>query len=261
MTHAGTVAPSARPSVRDSPSPPYDPSRLTAQEERGLARTIEAGVFARHLLETRTPCPFTTPGELWAVVELGDRARERFLAANLGLVLHVVRRDAGASARDRDDLVQEGCLGLAEALAGFDWARGTRFSTWAVPYVRSRIAEARRLDRGGIRIPVRRLRAAAAAGEQVLTTASIHGVEELETTWWRDDSGEDDEPGAAELADGWRELTHRERAVLTHRFGLAGRSARTQTATAEALGLPVKTVRVVEAAALERLREVCLAGR
>ncbi|WOP17822.1 sigma-70 family RNA polymerase sigma factor [Raineyella sp. LH-20] len=258
MTHAGTTAPAHPP----SPASPRHPPRLTAQEEGDLARTIEAGVFARHLLETRTSCPFATPGDLRAVVERGEQARERFLAANLGLVIHVVRRDAGGSAQDRDDLIQEGCLGLAEALAGFDWARGTRFSTWAVPYVRGRIAEARRLDRGGIRIPVRRLRAAAAAGEQVVTTASIHGVEELEATWWRDDTAVgDDEPGAVELADGWRELTRRERAVLTHRFGLAGRQARTQTATAAALGIPVKTVRLVEAAALERLREVCLAGR
>ena len=250
MNHAGTAASSHRT------------ARLTPQEERDLARAIEAGVIARHLLDTRTPCPLGTPDELRAVAALGDRARERFLAANLGLVIHVVRRDAGASARDRDDLVQEGCLGLAEALAGFDWARGTRFSTWAVPYVRGRIAEARRLDRGGIRIPARRLRAAAAAGEQVLTTASIHGVEELESTWWRDDVGEsDDAPGVAELAAGWRELTRQERAVLTHRYGLAGRDPGTQTATAAALGIPVKTVRAVETAALERLREVCLAHR
>ncbi|QGF24369.1 sigma factor [Raineyella fluvialis] len=237
------------------------PRLLTGDEERRLARMIEAGVIARHFLDTATPCPLGTPDELRAVVEEGLRARERFLSANIGLVVHLVRRDAGTSAPEREDLVQEGCVGLAEALATFDWARGTRFSTWAVPYVRSRIAEARRLDRGGIRIPVRRLRQAAAAGEQVLSTSSIHGVEELETTWWRDDPlCEDDGPPWEELVAGWRDLSDEQRAVLSHRYGLAGGPAGTQLATAAALGMPVKRVRATEAAALEYLRDVCLAG-
>ncbi|MEA5154071.1 sigma-70 family RNA polymerase sigma factor [Raineyella sp.] len=239
-----------------------DEPRLSADEERDLARAIEAGVIARHLLDAGGPCLQAGPDELRAVVDLGTRARARFLAANIGLVVHLVRRDAGPSVAERDDLVQEGCLGLAEALETFDWARGTRFSTWAVPYVRHRIAEARRLERGGIRIPVRRLRAAAAAGEQVVSTASIHGDEELEATWWRDDTTDpDDGPGREELVQGWRGLSREQQAVLAHRYGLVDDAARTQVATAAALGLPVKRVRATEEAALAHLREVCLAGR
>lgn len=242
--------------------PRTDEPRLTADEERALARTIEAGVIASHVLDTDGLCPQATPDELLAVVELGARARARFLAANIGLVIHLVRRDAGPSAAERDDLVQEGCLGLAEALATYDWARGTRFSTWAVPYVRHRIAEARRLERGGIRIPVRRLREAAAAGEQVVSTASIHGDEDLEATWWRDDTADPDEgPGHEELAQGWRGLSPEQQAVLAHRYGLVDGAAGTRVATAAALGMPVKRVRAAEEAALAHLREVCLAGR
>lgn len=48
----------------------------------------------------------------------------------------------------RDDLLQEGFLGLVEALRGFDRARGTRFSTYAIPRIWGRM---RHLLRSGAR--------------------------------------------------------------------------------------------------------------
>lgn len=41
-----------------------------------------------------------------------------------------------------DDLVQEGLIGLMVAIDGFDWRRGLRFSTYAVPVIRRRIDRA-----------------------------------------------------------------------------------------------------------------------
>ena len=232
---------------------------LTPTEECDLARAVEAGVIAQHYLDTADPCPLAAPDELAAVVSLGERARERFLAANVGLVVHLVRRDARSS-REQEDLFQEGFIGLVEALESFDWARGTRFSTWAVPYVRGRVAAARRLDRGGIRIPARRLRAAAAAGEQVLSVASIHGLEDLEPTWWQDTPSEvPDEPGWDDLVAAMGELSVEERSVLAHRFGLTGDRALTQTATAQQLSLSVKRVRATEESAIRHLRQTCAA--
>lgn len=232
---------------------------LTPAEERDLARAVEAGLIAQHFLDIPEPCPLGTREELAAVAELGRQAWERFLAANMGLVLHVVRRDAGSS-KEQDDLVQEGFLGLVEALETFDWARGTRFSTWAVPYVRGRVAAARRLDRGGIRIPARRLRAAAAAGEHAVRVASIHGLEDLESSWWQDSGGEaDDEPDWDDVSSALGGLSAHERSVLAHRFGLDGDRALTQGATARRLRLPVKRVRATEESAIRHLREAVAA--
>lgn len=229
---------------------------LTPEEERDLARAVEAGVIARHFLDDPPAFPLGTPEELAAVVAAGDRARERFLTANVGLVVHLVRRDARGS-REREDLVQEGFLGLVEALETFDWARGTRFSTWAVPYVRGRIATARRLERGGIRIPVRQLRAAAARGEQAISVASIHGLEDQESCWWQDSvgAGTDPGPGPEDLAATLPLLTPEERGVLEHRFGLGGHPALSRRATAQALGLPLARVRNTEEWAIEHLRD------
>lgn len=233
--------------------------RLTPTEERDLARAIEAGVVARHLLDLGEPYGLGTAEELAAVAEAGERARERFLAANVGLVVHVLHRDAGTG-RDTDDLFQEGFVGLAEALESFDWARGTRFSTWAVPYVRSRVANARRLDRGGIRIPVRRMRAAAATGEPALSVCSLHGTDELELSWWRDGTAaEAEEPGWTDVLAALGELSVEERSVLAHRYGFAGHGICTQQVTSRQLGMPVKRVRATEEAAIRSLREAVAA--
>jgi len=65
----------------------------------------------------------------------GDRAaRERIVSANLNLVRHVVRRYRSMGA-DGEELFQVGCLGLLKAVDRFDPARGTRFSTYAVPLI------------------------------------------------------------------------------------------------------------------------------
>ena len=235
-------------------------SLLTPEEERDLARTVEAGVIARHFLDDPPASPLGTPEELAAVVAAGERARVRFLSANMGLVVHLVRRDARGS-REKEDLVQEGFLGLAEALETFDWARGTRFSTWAVPYVRGRIAAARRLERGGIRIPARQLRAAAARGEQAVSVASIHGMEDQESSWWQVTVNDDSDPGPGpeDLAAALPLLTQEERGVLACRFGLGGHPALSRRATARALGLPVARVRATEEWAIEHLRHACAA--
>lgn len=68
-------------------------------------------------------------------IKAGDAAaRERFLLANMRLVLSMVHRFSNAQANP-DDLFQIGCLGLVKALNHFDLRFGVRFSTYAVPMV------------------------------------------------------------------------------------------------------------------------------
>jgi RNA polymerase sporulation-specific sigma factor len=66
----------------------------------------------------------------------GDRAaRERIVAANLGLVRHVVRRFRAMGLAEEEELFQVGVLGLLKAVDRFDPERGTRLSTYAVPLI------------------------------------------------------------------------------------------------------------------------------
>jgi len=62
---------------------------------------------------------------------------------NIGLV-HRVIRDHCPYRNDRDDLVQEGLLGLLEAARRFDPARQTAFSTYAYYWIRNRVLAALR---------------------------------------------------------------------------------------------------------------------
>ena len=63
-----------------------------------------------------------------------EEAREKFINANLRLVLSVIQRfyNRGESA---DDLFQIGCVGLIKAIDNFDIEQGVQFSTYAVPTI------------------------------------------------------------------------------------------------------------------------------
>src|SRR5919199_6441476 len=56
-------------------------------------------------------------------------ARRRLAECNLRLVVTIARRHQGLGL-DLPDLIQEGNLGLLDAIDRFDWRRGVRFSTY-----------------------------------------------------------------------------------------------------------------------------------
>jgi len=66
--------------------------------------------------------------------EASERATERLLEANRGLVRRIVARfrDRGA---DLEDLMQIGTIGMLKAIRSFELERGTCFSTYAVPLI------------------------------------------------------------------------------------------------------------------------------
>ena len=70
-------------------------------------------------------------------------AREKFVTANLRLVLSLVQRFYGKK-QSVDDIFQVGCIGLIKALENFNLAYNLRFSTYAVPMI---IGEIRRFLR------------------------------------------------------------------------------------------------------------------
>jgi len=71
----------------------------------------------------------------------GDAARAAFVAANHGLVRTVAARYQQRGL-PLDDLVQEGTVGLLRAVDLFDPARGYRFSTYAVWWIKQGIRRA-----------------------------------------------------------------------------------------------------------------------
>ena len=127
---------------------------LTAADERQLAQAMEAGARAARRLESGKAVGRKEAGELQRIVEEGRSAKERFISANLRLVVANARRYAGPDGLDLLDLIQEGNLGLIRAIEKFDWHKGFKFSTYATWWIRQAISRAIAAQSRTVRIPV-----------------------------------------------------------------------------------------------------------
>ena len=115
---------------------------LTAAEEVGLARAIEAGVLAASALaREELPCG-ADEADLRQVVEAGRVAQDQFQRANLRLVAALAHKWAGRTRLPAEELLQEGCLGLGEAVRRWDYGRGLRFVSFAYRLVEGAILAA-----------------------------------------------------------------------------------------------------------------------
>jgi RNA polymerase sigma factor (sigma-70 family) len=133
---------------------------LDAATEVELSKTIEAGLFAEHLLaEGRIGRRMggaprcASQEELEWLAEQGRAAQERFLTANLRLVVSIARK-YGRSQMPLLDLVQEGNTGLIRAVEKFDYAKGFKFSTYATWWVRQAITRGIAQQARVVRLPV-----------------------------------------------------------------------------------------------------------
>jgi RNA polymerase nonessential primary-like sigma factor len=126
---------------------------LTAEQEVELAKRIEAGVFAAHVLESDVELSPQRRKDLRMVVRDGGRARNHLLVANLRLVVSLAKRYTGRG-MPLLDLIQEGNLGLIRAVEKFDYTKGFKFSTYATWWIRQAISRGMADQGRTIRLPV-----------------------------------------------------------------------------------------------------------
>ena len=135
---------------------------LTALEERELSQIIEKGRDAQAALDAGE-----RGRELQRAVRAAANAKDRFIRANLRLVVSVARRYPLPPGMELLDLIQEGNLGLEHAVDKFDWRKGFKFSTYATFWIRQAIGRALDQKASLVRLPGDRSASLRAALRQV----------------------------------------------------------------------------------------------
>ena len=112
---------------------------LSAEEEVGLAKRIEAGRLATKALtqmaEHGEPQADSRRSDLMLICRDGEQARHDLLQAHLRLVVSLAKRYTGRGMALLD-LIQIGNLGLRRAAEKFDYTKGYRFSVYATWWIR-----------------------------------------------------------------------------------------------------------------------------
>jgi RNA polymerase primary sigma factor len=246
---------------------------LSANDERVLAKTIEAGRAAAQRLADGA-----SHADDERLVADGEQARHHFIEANVRLVQSIANKFSLPMHLDRDDIVQDGMIGLDKAVEKFDWRRGYKFSTYATWWIRQSIQRGLEGSATTIRIPgnrSRELRAAVNAdtGRLDADLARIEMLGQLESMDRPLGDGRDtlgamvrsDDEGPDEAAER-RVLCTQIDALLDHldptsryavaaRFGLRGLEPVTLSVIADQLGVTPQAVRRRIERAIAKLRE------
>jgi len=124
---------------------------LSAEDEVELTKLMDRGRSARVYLGEEAG-PEWTQARLREEIADGQRARRRFIEANLRLVASIAWRYRD-EALPLLDLIQEGNIGLFKAVDRFDHRLGYRFSTYATWWIRQAITRAIADHGSTIRLP------------------------------------------------------------------------------------------------------------
>jgi RNA polymerase primary sigma factor len=254
---------------------------LTADEERELSQTIERGRDAQARLDAGE-----RGRELRKAVAAAAAAKDRFIRANLRLVVSIARRYPLPPSMELLDLIQEGNLGLEHAVDKFDWRKGFKFSTYATFWIRQAIGRALDQKASLVRLPGDRsaslraaLRQASGDGEELddesarlyrLTTPTS-----LDRPVGDDDGSElidllaadvptpeqvllerEDEETLNDLLD---VLDTRARYAVEQRFGLMDGRKRSYREVGEELGVTAEAARRLVKRAVDAVREEAVA--
>jgi len=196
------------------------------------------------------PLPPEEEQQCFLRAESGDEdARQKLILHNLRLVSHIVRKYY-STARSPEDLVSIGTIGLVKAVDTFSIRNGARFATYAAKCIQNEILmhfrsqkklsseisinETIDIDRDGnpltyIDVICSDEDIAEEVDKKILTGRMLHYMEVA--------------------------LTPRERAILSMRYGLHGKTAQTQREIAATLRISRSYVSRLEKSAIEKLRE------
>lgn len=196
------------------------------------------------------PKPLTARQEREALEQMaaGDTAaRQRLIEHNLRLVAHIIKKHY-ANARDQEDLISIGTIGLIKAVDTFDVSKGSRLATYASRCVENEILMHFRATK--------KIERDVSLSEPIDTDSEGRPLTLMDVLAVEDTVSEDLERklDLAHLPAYLGEvLEEREREIIRLRYGLGGEPL-TQWQLAERLGISRSYVSRLETRALAKLR-------
>lgn len=206
--------------------------------------------FIGYLSNNSFPQPLSEEEEKKYIKRLlrGDEvARNILIEHNLRLVAHIVKKFE-SSGYDPEDLISIGTIGLVKAINTYDPKKGTRLATYAAKCVENEILMA--------------LRGAKKTRGEILFSEPIAKDKEGNEVTLEEFLGTEPDAICEEVArrlaeeslrQKLKQLTRRERAIISARYGLSNGRRLTQHEIAAHLGISRSYVSRLEKRALEKL--------
>lgn len=194
------------------------------------------------------PLGAQTEREYFERAAQGDEdARQLLILHNLRLVSHIVRKYYGA-AKNQEDLISIGSIGLIKAVDSFDVKKGARFATYAAKCIQNEILMHFRSQK--------KLNCEVSIHETIDVDRDGNPLTYMDVISTEDTIAEDldrklQTQKMLRMLD--TVLSERERQIVVMRYGLFGRRARTQREAAQVLGISRSYVSRIEKSALEKL--------
>lgn len=199
------------------------------------------------------PLPPALEQRLTILIQQGDeQARQTLIEHNLRLVTHIAKMYYHPKV-ELLDLIQEGNLGLIEAVDRFNPEMGLRFSTFAVWWIRNRILRylGRSEDLVRLDTPIKGEEGEALClGDTIMDEETILGGPACEGQ----DTQLEQEESRQQMLKRIERLSKREKEVLMMLYGVTEERALTPQEVAERLGVFPRSVRRIRDKALRRLQ-------
>ncbi len=216
---------------------------LTRDQEVHLFRKMNYLKCRANRLKEHLDPGWPDPGDLDEIDRLQSEAlaiKNRIVEMNLGLVVSIAKTRSRPGS-DLAECVSDGNLALIQAVDGFDFSLGYRFSSYASWAIRNAFAEHERTFIRGRSRPF-------SLDEKVLE-APDPGVNEHEF--------EAEQNQRRALVARWLgRLEKRERRILVSRYGIGGVPKLTLAQIGQELGISQERVRQVQVCALAQLRKL-----
>ena len=218
---------------------------LTREQEHDLFRRYNYLKYRTAELSGSLPPSRITAAVVERIRRLRDAAvavRNVLIERNTRLVFRVAHRHADSSYIDIADLISDGTISLMRAIERFDFARGTRFSTYATWALMKNYAKT---------VPethIQQERFATGQEELIETLTALSGDEEREAA-----AASRREAAVLRALD---KLSDRERNIIEAHFGLAEDKPATLAQIGERMHITRERVRQIERRALDKIRNM-----